>query len=123
MQPEGPFKTAGSELKRGGAWHCTASLLYSSVKPDGTSLLGVTQRAALVVEIVLCITQWGRAVGGLGGAKIDEVSLAAQYIVRGLKDVVMDMVLWRSITVAISYTADKWGCGINLVIKELLSAV
>lgn len=43
----------------------------------------------------------------MGGVKIDEVSLAAQYTVRGLEDVVMDMVLWRSITVAISYTADK----------------
>lgn len=54
--------------------------------------------------------------------KIDEVSLAAQYTERGLKDVVMDTVLWRSITVAISYTADKWGCGINPVIKDVLSA-
>lgn len=65
----------------------------------------------------------GQSRRGMGGVKIDEVSLAAQYTVRGLKDVVMDMVLWQSITVAISYTADKWGCGINLVIKDVLSAV
>lgn len=65
----------------------------------------------------------GQSGRGMGGVKIDEVSLAAQYTVRGLKDVVMDMVLWQSITAAISYTADKWECGINLVIKDVLSAV
>lgn len=64
----------------------------------------------------------GQSRRGMGGVKIDEVSLAAQYTVRGLKDAVMDMVLWQSITVAISYTADKCGRGINLVIKDVLSA-
>lgn len=125
VRAAGAIKNSGGGAKGGGAWRHRASLCYSSVKPGGTSLLGVTQRAALVVEIVPCITQRGRAVGGLGGwgGKIDEVSLAAQYIQRGLKDVVMGMVLWRSITLAISYRADKWGCGINLVIKELLSAM
>lgn len=109
-------------MSPGGVTLRTASLRFSSVKPGGASPLGVTQRAALVMEIVPCITQRDRAAGGGGGVKIDEVSLAARYTVRGLKDVVMDMVLWRSITVAISYTADKWGCGINPVIKDVLSA-
>lgn len=69
VQPEGPLQTAGVE-QRGrslaspdGAMPHTASSRFSSVKPGGASLLGVTQRAALVMEIVLCITQRGRAVG------------------------------------------------------------
>lgn len=73
VQPEGPLKTAGVEQDGRGfvsadeAMLHSASLRFSSVKPGGTSLLGMTQRAALVMEIVLCITQRGRAIRGWEG--------------------------------------------------------
>lgn len=79
----------------------TTFLCISSVKTSSKSLLSMTQCVALVMEIVLCITQ-----RGIGMGKIDD-GLPTQYTVRRLKDIVMDTVLLQSIIVAISYTGDK----------------
>lgn len=119
-----PSPAANASSKKGFWCHpannTDARLSYcvSSVKTSGESLLGVTQCVALVMEIVLCITRRGRA------AEEDRWDvLAAQYTVKGLKDLVMDTVLLQSITVAISYTGDKWRCSVNPMIKDVLSSV
>lgn len=119
-----PSPAANASSKKGVWCHpannSDARLSYcvSSVKTSGESPLGMTQCVALVMEIVLCITQRGRV------AEEDRWDvLAAQYTVKGLKDLVMDTVLLQSIMVAISYTSDKWRCTVNPMIKDVLSVV